>query len=296
MCSRHLIAPMVPPRTDQTNVSTCETRVVCTCCEALTSRHQTSALGVQIYWLLRTMAQDQRRPGSAVTTLLQAVQQAATAPKLPPPPPQHPRQTVSPGTPSLTLPEGPRLRTLRRHTTSVVIPSAGPCEGLSQWDPGAAPFSSLGGELTAGANLADSADVQRLSQLHDDLGVGEGVSQLVRASLDDLRDGGSGMLSVAAQSATLTGGDAAECFGATVDFFDRLCASSSTLVPAAPARRQSMLRQRLEGINVKLHSPEAAGRVRPAPQPSAARPCCVSQSCIRGGTLRAAPASVSPTA
>lgn len=205
------------------------------------------------------MAQDQHKPGTAVTTLLQAVHQAATAPKLPLPA-RHPRQTASINDDGRTLPQGPRLRTLRRHTTSVVIPSAGPCEGLSEWDP--APFSMQRSEPSSATAPPDPANVERLSQLHDDLGAGEGVSQLVRASLDDLQKGGSGMPSKATQPAAFTGGDAAECFRATVDFFDRLCASSSTLAPVAPVRRQSILRQRLEGINAKLHSPETAGRVR----------------------------------
>jgi hypothetical protein len=108
------------------------------------------------------------------------------------------------------------------------------------------------------------AHSQRLSTLHTELGDGEGVTQLVRASLNDLSGGGTGVLSPDAplKPSAVESCDAAECFRATVDFFDRLCTSSATLAPKPMPRRQSVLRQRLEAINVKLHKPELASKVR----------------------------------
>jgi hypothetical protein len=254
---------------------------------------------MQIYWLLRTMAHDTRRKGDKVVpSLLQACEQAATAPKVPPAPPQARERAPD----STAVPDGPRLRALRRHTTSVVIPSAGPCEGLSQFSdeaersapdvaaPDRTPQSGDGGPSdTARSDEErddDDPDSRRLSEMHAELGAGEGVTQLVRASLAQLSGGGTGVVSTSApvDTGAADGAGATEVFRATVDFFDRLCSSSSTLVPVATHRRQSTLRSRLEAINTRLHEPALVGKAR-----TPGRGCCV-QCHLR--SLCACPASV----
>jgi hypothetical protein len=182
------------------------------------------------------------------------------------------------------MPGGPHLSLLRRHTTSVVIPTAGPCEGLSQFTCDDSPsqgndaVSNQAQDLVGMAGAPGTADMQthRLSHLHAELGKGEGVTQLVRASLNDLSTGGTGVVATFGPPDTsiTEAAGAAECFIATVDFFDRLCSSSSTLVPVVPHRRQSMLRTRLECINEKLHSSELQGKVhrRSAPGQNADLP------------------------
>ena len=235
------------------------------------------------------MAHDTKRKADrAVQSLLQTCEQAATAPKVTPDPSRAVSDVASASERTsdsqAAVPDAPRLRTLRRHITGVVIPSAGPCEGLSQFSEDAEPLSARRAEqaqettedvqqpfaeaepqqsATGQAGMVESADPsqQRLSEMHSALGCGEGVTQLVRASICDLEGGGTGIVSTSAPAEAAEAAGAAECFSATVDFFDRLCSSASTLIPVSPHRRQSTLRTRLELINERLHSPEMQGRV-----------------------------------
>lgn len=230
------------------------------------SRTSDTAPNLQIYWLLRTMAYDQKRKtdNKGVIALLTACQQAATAPKLPASPRPHSARTSPRGTD--TLPGAPELATLRRHTTNVVIPSAGPCEGLSQvsHSPTSTPGASAGRQMSADSLVDTGVQHERLSTLHEQLGgVGEGVSELVRASLCDISNGGTGVVAAPEppESPRRGGVGAAECFTATVDFFDLLCDSSAALVPLPPAKRPSAMRAKMEDINARLHQPELQGKV-----------------------------------
>lgn len=224
---------------------------------------------LQIFWLLRTMAYDQKRKADnskLIITLLQACQQAATAPKVPASPRR--KSALERRTDTFQLPDAPQLSSLRRHTTTVVIPSAGPCEGLSQisHSPSSTRESTPAARQPSGEPPSGAGEQQqRLSSLHEELGgTGEGVTELVRASLSDLSHGGTGIVATTgpSESPQRDVQGAAECFAATVDFFDLLCDGSSSLAPQPQPKRQSALRSRLEGINERLHEPDLLGKVR----------------------------------
>ena len=249
---------------------------------------------MQIYWLLRTMSSDVRAKGDkTVESLLDAIKQAAIAPKIATLSQQQ-HATAGAGAAQADMPSAPRLRALRQHTSNIVIPSSGPLAGLSQYtdsqeasadgaritissvtapntestrsDTGAPPFAASAAAPAAEPpqSVAGSAgnQAQRLVEMHNELGSGEGVTQLVRASMTDLQHGGTGVVPMSVPLEAAEAAGAAECFKATVEFFDRLCASAATLVPIAPPRRQSTLRTRLERINERLHAPDLVGKVR----------------------------------
>jgi hypothetical protein len=223
-------------------------------------------MAMQIYWLLRTISQDQRGPNKVISSLLQSCEEAATHA------------------------HSPECSAQHRHTHDAIAPAPATAWRAQSAQPGVkadacdAPSCSRQGNAAAqpsvrvGGETPSAAERDRLSRLSLQLGNGEGVTQLVQASMDDLSSGGTGLLSrsppgepVAAPKAALS----TRRFKATVDFLDILCACSSSLLPIAPPQRMSALRQRLEGINARLLGPDLHAQARRLPfcAPHGVLPC-----------------------
>jgi hypothetical protein len=114
---------------------------------------------MQIYWLLRTISEDQRGSNKAILSLLQSCEEAAMHVHLP----------VYGAQSQHALGSG--------------------AERLAQ------AATQPGGNAASTTAPPQARGQDRLSRLSMQLGNGEGVTQLVQASMDDLSSGGTGVLS-----------------------------------------------------------------------------------------------------
>ena len=110
--------------------------------------------------------------------------------------------------------------------------------------------------------LTDSQ--HRLKHMHKELGKGEGVTELVAASMADLHAGGSGIVSSEGNADAMPDWRRTcrtpQIFEATVEFFAKLSGCSSGLMQLPPERREDILQHRLKECNELLCS--ARSRVR----------------------------------
>jgi hypothetical protein len=184
---------------------------------------------MQIYWLLRTISEDQRGSNKAILSLLQSCEEAAMHVHLP----------VYGAQSQHALGSG--------------------AERLAQ------AATQPGGNAASTTAPPQARGQDRLSRLSMQLGNGEGVTQLVQASMDDLSSGGTGVLSRSPPSDPApapSGASSARRFRATAVFLDIVCACSTSLVPVPPPQRMSALRQRLEDINARLIDADLHAQVR----------------------------------
>lgn len=123
----------------------------------------------------------------------------------------------------------------------------------------------------------------RLDHLHRELGAGEGVTALVRASLINLCKGGNGIVlpcSAKDGHGACAGGVDYEvdCFTATLEFFEMLCHCSEGIMQLQHGNRHSVLRQRLEACNRHLFTPAAMAKVS-AGIPTSSIKYCTRRQC-----------------
>nr|BAV58261.1 phosphatidylinositol 4-kinase [Ulva partita]BAV58262.1 phosphatidylinositol 4-kinase [Ulva partita] len=99
-------------------------------------------------------------------------------------------------------------------------------------------------------------NTDRLANLHNELGMGEGVTALVRASLLNLGRGGTGVVLPSSDAEDRRGqtfdssiGKSQHCFYPTLKFFEMLCNCAQGIMQLPQKSRHSELRQRLEACN-----------------------------------------------
>lgn len=115
---------------------------------------------------------------------------------------------------------------------------------------------------------AQCASAERLDDLHCELGIGEGVTALVRASLMNLRKGGTGVVLPCSDVEDSRRGEldsvsetCQQCFHPTLKFFELLCNCAQGIMQMPQQCRHSELRQRLEACNRYLFSQAAIAKV-----------------------------------
>lgn len=100
----------------------------------------------------------------------------------------------------------------------------------------------------------------RLQNIHAQLGPGEGVTNLVAASINDLHSGGTGIITSNPGADTLHASmemhTAPHSFHTTAAFFERLSNCSSGLMQLPQESRESTLKRRLKVCNQNISCPQ----------------------------------------
>lgn len=119
-----------------------------------------------------------------------------------------------------------------------------------------------------GGTAVKLGNADRLDNLHSELGVGEGVTALVRASLVHQRKGGDGVVlphpdieNSTNESPGILSCSSQQCFQATLGFFEMISDCAQGIMQFPPKGRHSELRQRLETCNRYLFSQAAIAQV-----------------------------------
>lgn len=95
----------------------------------------------------------------------------------------------------------------------------------------------------------------RLQALQNELGAGEGVTQLLRHANEIRSAGGEGVVAVGPPDDNAMCTDALNCFAASVGFADSLCSCSAAITPLPAAQRPAVLERSLNIVNAELNVP-----------------------------------------
>lgn len=240
----------------------------------------TSFAGAQVYWLLRTISQDQRDAGKAVHSLLQACEEAALHVHSPV------CGTLAPG----DAPGAPE----RNRRAPRPADGRGGADAVSDDARMTRLSRQLGGDGEGVTHLVKASLASRplprpplppptlrwrgACRRHDHMRLNpfelrarrttslSNAAVCVQASLDDLSSGGTGLLSRSPPRdpapAPPASALSARRFRATLTFLDLVCTCSASLTPMPPPQRASALRRRLEDLNARLLDADLQSQVR----------------------------------